>query len=98
MQVCDKNTGERKSRFRSQADRDLMVLVMAIDPNVRVVLRQMIRMGVRNIRSDHMYVRKSERFYQRIRDPSCWSGDINQHVGVMMLRDSESGSWWLNGF
>ena len=94
-----------KPRFRSQKDRDLMVLVLAMDPSVSKALREMFRMGVRNIRHDHMYIynpRTGQHDY--LPDPTAWSGDINPHVGIMMLRGTpetrnEPGAeWWLNGF
>lgn len=88
---------DKRPRFRSKADRDLLALAIAFDPTMIPALRKMLRMGVRHIRADYMHVRRPDGIYDTVPDPGAWSGDINRNVGIMLLRNRE-GEWWLNGF
>lgn len=97
---------DNRPRFRTPEARAFMAFVLAMDPTVAPVLRQMFRMGVRNIRFDHMHIFNPQTGrHDYLPDPCAWAGDINQHVGVMMLKGSSgvdrndpSATWWINGF
>jgi hypothetical protein len=90
------------TRFKSVEGRKLMVLTLAMDPNVRQCLRQLLRMGAYNIRPDHMYVLNRETGkYDYLPDPGAWNADLDafggkNNMGVTMLRSRE-GEWFLNG-
>jgi len=86
-----------KPRFRSKTDRDLMALALAMDPTMAEGVRKLFRMGVRNIRHDRILFTNVGGTPFEVPDPGAWSGDINPHVGIMLLRTRE-GEWWLNGF
>jgi hypothetical protein len=86
-----------KPRFKSPEVRKLMAFTLALDPTMADGVRKLFRMGVRNIRHDTMLVRQADGSYAQLPDPCAWMGDINQQVGIMLLR-SKDGEWWLNGF
>ncbi len=86
-----------KPRFKNKETRNLMALALALDPTMRDSVRQLFRMGVRNIRHDHIVRTTPNGKVEWIPDPGAWSGDINPHVGIMLLRNKDGG-WWLNGF
>jgi hypothetical protein len=97
---------DNRPRFKTPEARALMALVLALDPTVAPELRHMFRKGVRNIRFDHMSVLNHQTGkYDYLPDPCAWMGDINQHVGIMLLKGSSGvdrnhpdAKWWLNGF
>lgn len=88
-------------RFRNQESRNLMVLTLGMDPNVRDCLRSLLRMGAYNIRPDRMLVRNPSGSYDELPDPGAWNADLDafggkNNMGVTMLRTRE-GEWFLNG-
>lgn len=90
------NIMNNKSRFKSPEVRNMMAFTLALDPTMAEGVRKLFRMGAHNIRHDWMYVRQPDGNYHRLPDPTAWNADINQHVGICLLR-SRDGEWWLNG-
>jgi hypothetical protein len=99
-------------RFKNPQARQLMALVLALDPSIKGALRQLFKMGAYNIRPDYMYVSEGRRSeatihnpqtekYERTEDPCAWNADLDAFgrknaMGVSLLR-SRQGEWFLNG-
>jgi hypothetical protein len=90
------------TRFRNQETRNLLALVVALDPTAAPVVRRFLKMKAYNIRHDWMYVlNKATGQHERLPDPCAFNADLDafggkNNMGVCLLR-SRDGEWFLNG-
>lgn len=89
-------------RFRDQGTRNLLGLVVALDPTAAPMVRRLLKMGAYEIRHDWMYVlNKATGKYDRVPDPCAFNANLDafggkNNMGVSLLR-SRNGEWFLNG-
>lgn len=90
------------NRFRNQETRNLLALVIAMDPTALPTVKRFLKMKAYNIRHDWMYVlNKATGRYDRLPDPCAFNADLDafggkNNMGVCLLR-SRDGEWFLNG-
>jgi len=89
-------------RFRNQETRNLLALVVALDPTAAQTVKRFLKMGAYEIRHDWMYVRDpATGKYDRIPDPTAFNANLDafggkNNMGVSLMR-SRDGEWFLNG-
>lgn len=80
--------------------RNLLRLVMAIDPKIIPQLRILIRMGATNLRPDYMLLRDHDTGeVTRLDDPGAWNGIIEPRPYISMslcLLRHRDGGWFLH--
>lgn len=64
--------------------RNLLALVLTMEPQARKMYAILMKMGAKNIRPDHMYVRQADGKYERMPDPGAWNCQIDRCGGMMV--------------